>query len=93
MAAGVLGLYPNPATGSTVNILPSPYSGISNVRVEIYTVAFRKVLDETFDSVPSGTAVVVTLTSRGGNSLSNGLYYGVVTTHSGRTLGKLLVLR
>jgi len=88
-----LGLYPNPAPGSTVNILPPPYSGVSNVRVEIYTVAFRKVLDETFDSVPSGTVVVVTLTGRGGSVLSNGVYYLVVTTNSGRTLGKLLVLR
>jgi rhamnogalacturonan endolyase len=90
---GTLGIYPNPATGPTVNFLPPTYSGISNVRVEIYTVAFRKVLDETFDAIPSGKAVVVHLTGRGGNPLANGVYYVVVTTNTGRVTGKLLVLR
>ena len=88
-----MGIYPNPATGPTVNFLPPTYSGISNVRVEIYTVAFRKVLDETFDAIPSGKAVVVHLTGRGGNPLANGVYYVVVTTNTGRVTGKLLVLR
>lgn len=89
----MLGLYPNPVSGSVVNIPPPAYSGTSNVRVEIYTVAFRKVLDETFDSVPSSTAMVVTLAGRGGSVLANGVYYVVVTTKSGRTTGKLLVLK
>jgi hypothetical protein len=90
---GHVGIYPNPGTGPTVQILPPPYMGLSNVRVEVYTLAFRKVKDETFDSIPSGTAVTLTLTGRGGNNLANGIYYVVVTTHSGRTIGKLLVLR
>jgi hypothetical protein len=88
-----VGIYPNPVTGPTVNILPPSYVGYSNVRVEIFTINFRKVQDTTFDSVPTGTAVVVSLTGRGGNPLANGLYYVVVTTNSGRAIGKLLVLR
>lgn len=88
-----MGLYPNPVAGSAVNILPPPYTGTSNVRVEIYTVSFRKVLDKSYDSVTSGTAVVVTLTGTGGDPLANGVYYVVVMTNAGRTIGKLLVLR
>jgi hypothetical protein len=90
---GKLGIYPNPAPGPTVKILPPSYNGISNVRVGIYTLAFRKVQDTTFDSVPSGTAVTISLTGRGGNPLANGLYYVVVTINGHRSTGKLLVIR
>jgi O-glycosyl hydrolase len=90
---GHVGIYPNPAPGPTVNILPPSYTGISNVRVEIYTLAFRKVQDHTYDSVPSGTALTVPLTGRSGNYLANGVYYVVVTVNGQRTIGKLLVLR
>jgi hypothetical protein len=93
VAQGTVGIYPNPVTGPTVNVLPPPYLGYSKVRVEIFTVNFRKVQDTTFDSVPSGTAVVVSLTGWGGHFLANGLYYVVVTTNNGRAIGKLLVLR
>ncbi len=90
---GVIEIYPNPGTGPTVQILPPPYLGLSNVRVEVYTLAFRKVKDETFDSIPSGTAITLTLTGRGGNNLANGIYYVTVTVNGKRTIGKLLVLR
>jgi hypothetical protein len=93
VAQGTVGIYPNPVTGPTVNVLPPPYLGYSKVRVEIFTVNFRKVQDTTFDSVPSGTAVVVSLTGWGGHFLANGLYYVVVTTNSGKTIGKLLILK
>lgn len=88
-----MGIYPNPAPGPTVNILPPSYNGISNVRVEIYTLAYRKVQDTTFDSVPSGTAVTISLTGRDGKPLSNGIYYVVVTVNGQRATGKLLVLK
>jgi hypothetical protein len=90
---GTVGIYPNPVTGPVVNILPAPYAAVSGVRVEVFTVAFRKVVDETFQPVPSGTPLSLALTDRGGNRLSNGLYYVVVTTRGGKALGKLLVLR
>jgi hypothetical protein len=91
--AGKVGIYPNPVTGPTVEILPPVYTGTSNVRIEIYTTAFRKVQDKTYSAVPSGTAITVSLTGRGGNPLANGIYYVVVTTSSGRATGKMLVLR
>jgi hypothetical protein len=88
-----VGIYPNPVTGTTVQILPPPYMGIANVRVEVFSLAFRKVKDETFYSIPSGTAVTLTLIGRGGNLLANGIYYVVVTVNEQRATGKLLVLR
>jgi hypothetical protein len=90
---GHVGIYPNPVSGPTVQVLPPPYTGVAKVRVDIYTLAFRKVQDTTFDSVPSGTAVTVSLTGRGGNPLANGLYYVVVTVNGQRSTGKLLVIR
>ncbi len=86
-------IYPNPVTGPTVNVLPPAYTGVSNVEVEIFTTAFRKVQEETFPNVPSGTAVRVQLTDRWGTPLANGLYYVVVIVDGHRSFGKLLVLR
>ncbi len=91
--AGHVGLYPNPVPGGTVNILPPSYPGLSKVRIEVFTVNFRKVVDWTEDSVPSGTALHLPLVSRWGGPMANGLYYVVVTTNGGKTIGKLLVLR
>jgi hypothetical protein len=48
-------------SGPAVNVLPAPYWGSSNVRVEIFTPNFRKVKDETFTNVPSGTAVTANI--------------------------------
>lgn len=90
---GTVGIYPNPAVGPTVEILPAPYEGFLNVRVEVFTVNFRKVKDETFYSIPSGTPVTLVLSNSWGNRLANGLYYVVVTSKAGRATGKLLVLR
>jgi hypothetical protein len=90
---GLVGIYPNPVSSPTVNILPPFYSGISDVRVEIITLAFRKAQDQTYRALSSGTPITLSLTGRAGNNLSNGLYYVVVTTNTGRAMGKLLILR
>jgi hypothetical protein len=86
-------IYPNPVTGPTVNVLPPVYSGVSDVQVEIFTLAFREVQDEIFRSVPSGVAVRVELTDHRGTPLANGLYYIVVIVDGHRSIGKLLVIR
>jgi hypothetical protein len=91
--SGVVLIYPNPVSGPTVQILPPAYSGITSVRVEIYTLAFRKVQDKTYPPMPSGTAITLTLTGKSGNPLANGVYYVVVTVDGHRSIGKLLVLR
>jgi hypothetical protein len=86
-------IYPNPAKGDTVNVLPPTHAGMEDMRVEIFTSAFRKVLDETFASVPPGVAVTVELKDQWGASLADGLYYVVVTVNGKRSIAKLLVLR
>jgi mannan endo-1,4-beta-mannosidase len=86
-------LFPNPVTGPIVNILPPSFSGELNIRVEVFTLAFRKVLDITFPQVSSGTVVTLNLTGKGGRPLSNGLYYVVVETNGKKATEKLLVIR
>lgn len=91
-SSGVV-VYPNPVTGPTVSVLPPAYQGLGDVRVEIFTIAFRKVQDETFWNVPSGKPVTVELTDRRGAPLADGVYYIVVTVDGHRSTGKLLVIR
>ena len=86
-------IYPNPAPGPTVNILPPPYSGFSDVNVKIFTVAFRKVKEQNYSNIPSGQAVPLELTDRWGTPLASGMYYVMVNTNGGRSFGKLLVQR
>jgi hypothetical protein len=86
-------IYPNPVTGPSVNLLPPAYVGSQNVRVEIFTLSFRKVLDKTFPNVPSGTPINLPLADSFGHPLANGLYYAVVTVGGEHSIGKLLVLK
>ena len=90
--AGVV-LFPNPAFGPSVNVLPPSYTDSQDVRVEIFTLSFRKVLDTAIPNTPSGTAVTVILDDRWGKPLADGLYYVVVTVNGGHSVGKLLILR
>lgn len=76
-----------------MGILPPAYNGSSDVRVQVFTLAFRKIQDTTFPGVPEGTAVTVRLADRFGTPLANGLYYVAVQTSRGRSVSKLLVLR
>lgn len=89
----LLVVYPNPATGGTVSVLPASYTGVSDVQVQIFTIAFRMVQQETYPSVPPGMAVKVSLTDKGGVPLANGLYYLVVTVNGHRSIGKLLIVQ
>jgi hypothetical protein len=86
-------IYPNPAPGQSVYVLPPAYQGIEDVRIEIFTEAFRKILDKTYPSVPSGAAVTVELKDKWGAPLANGLYYVVVIIDGHRFIAKLLILR
>ena len=85
-------IYPNPAPGGVVNVLPPPYTGSPDIRIEIFTSAFRKVQDKTYSNVPSGQSVPVSLTDRFGSPLAGGIYYIRVTVDGHRSIGKLLVV-
>lgn len=87
-------VYPNPATGGSVRLhllLPSS----SNITVEIFTTAFRKVQETVFPAQPVGVDMVVNLVDKSGITLADGLYYISVSTplSSTRKITKLLILR
>ena len=64
------------------------------VRVRLYTVAMRKVAEQSFDPRPSGVYDFdLLLKDVKGSDLGNGFYYLVVETQAGRSIGKLLLLR
>jgi len=63
------------------------------VKVELFTTAFRKVLQSDFDNIPTGTKVSIDLNDNWGRPLASGIYYVVVTTGQSRSIGKLLILR
>ena len=87
-------VYPNPSDGSQpVSIHVPGRTGISDVMVQIFTVAFRLVQQEDFEQVPLGTDVPIELKDRTGKVLASGLYYVVVTIDGQKIIGKLMILR
>jgi hypothetical protein len=84
-------VYPNPATGLTTTIqLPS--SNMSNVKVQIFTVAMREVQTRTAAQV-IGNTLMISLTDKGGVALADGLYYFVIQCGGQHWMNKVLILR
>jgi hypothetical protein len=75
-----------------VSLLPPSYNGSGEVRVEVFTSAFRKVASFDFPNTPSGVAVVLVLQDDHGVPLANGIYYVRVRTPGGHSMAKLMVL-
>ena len=87
-------VYPNPADGTEpVRLRPPAYLGVSDVKVRLFTLAFRKVQENTYSQVPAGTDVPISLTDKWGKPLASGLYYVVVNTTQGRSIAKFLIIR
>ncbi|MGH7738703.1 MAG: hypothetical protein ACREL1_01030 [bacterium] len=64
------------------------------LKVEVFTVAFRKVNEISWMNVRPGiTDVAIPLTDKRGSPLANGLYYVFARTTSERFITKLLILR
>jgi hypothetical protein len=85
-------VFPNPTSGGTVQLYPGLTSA-SNVSIEIFTVAFRKVAVLDDPNVQPGASVPIPLVDKWGTPLASGLYYVVVQTNQGRSIVKLLILR
>jgi hypothetical protein len=70
---------------------------VDEVKVKIYTTAFRKVFEQDGLSTQPGTTLVTLDWSTQGIDLANGLYYVVLSSKSGgketRQVMKMLVLR
>jgi hypothetical protein len=86
-------LYPNPANGDQVKVALPSLASPGEVRVQVFTLAYRKVQDVTLPNVQPGTPVTLDLLDKWGVKLSNGLYYLVVRIGQERQVVKLLVAR
>jgi hypothetical protein len=87
-------LYPNPVSVGNSTLLQLTLGAASNVRVQIFTVSFRKVFDQTYPNLAEGIHnLSIPLVDREGTPLANGLYYVVVTVNGQRTILKLLILK
>ena len=86
-------LYPNPATGGQVSIVVPNGVGSGDLKIQIYTVGYRKVQDLVIPQVVSGSTVTLRLLDKAGVQLSNGLYYLVVDGIQGKAILKLIALR
>jgi hypothetical protein len=86
------GIFPNPISVGNAVTLEAKLVGVSDIRVKIFTVAFRKVLDLKFGNEPIGVRDLVIPFDQGG-TLANGLYYLMVDIGGSRSVLKLLILR
>jgi hypothetical protein len=85
-------IYPNPASSTTAAI-QLPAVSTSEVKIQMFTVAFRKVKEATISNPTLGMPISINLSDNAGYPLANGLYYVVVLTDQSRWVEKLLVLR
>ena len=85
-------LYPNPVYGGDQVHIQPPLRAPTDVRVEIFTTAFRKTQDEVFPQTAVGAVLSIHLTDKRNNPLANGLYYLVVSTSQEKWRMKLLIL-
>jgi hypothetical protein len=85
-------LWPNPSHGEAVTVNPG-LTGLSDVRVQVFTTAYRKVQDQLFPQMAPGMILAIKPYDKWGTPLANGLYYLVLTSNKGRWIGKWLVTR
>jgi hypothetical protein len=85
-------VFPNPSDGKPVKVVP-PITSVSDVKVQVLTLSFREVYEQTFLIVQPGTSLTIPSADQWNKPLANGLYYVVVTTPHDRYLGKWLILR
>ncbi|HJT24650.1 MAG TPA: hypothetical protein VJ873_08750, partial [bacterium] len=86
-------VFPNPSSGNPVNVMPPVYPGAADVRVQLFTIAFRKVQEQSYSSLPYGP-VKINMLDEWGSPLASGLYYVVITVNdSQRSVAKLLLFR
>lgn len=85
-------LYPNPVFSGFYTIQPFVPS-TADVRVQVFTTSFRKVLDWTYGQVAPGQVLTLPAKDGNGTPLANGLYYVVEEADGKRSILKLLILR
>ena len=86
-------LYPNPVKHSDPVLIHLNTGIVSDVKVQVYTLSFRKIEEFTVPHVAAGGDVVLELADKWNSALSNGLYYVRVTTAERTSTLKLLVIK
>lgn len=87
-------IYPNPVNGpNPVHVYIPGLTAVSDVKVQVFTVAFRKVRKETFSGVLPNGSVLLSLKDNWNKPLANGLYYVLIETPQKHFIEKLIVLR
>ena len=87
-------IFPNPASGPSVQVQVSGLTTTTKVSLQIFTTAMRKVSEQTYHSQGPGTVTLtLSLTDSTGVALANGVYYVVIRADNQRTTLKLMVLR
>jgi uncharacterized repeat protein (TIGR01451 family) len=92
-------VFPNPVDGRTesVQVLIPLGQDAGEVKVQVFTTAYRKVLEKSLGSMKAGTGSSnvrsLELRDLKGKKLANGVYYLVVATHQGKAIGKFLIVR
>lgn len=85
-------LFPNPVKRVSAVNLQVPLATTSNVRVQVFSIAFRKVLDYTYMQVQPGTNLSIPMADAWDKKLGNGLYYVSVEIGGKRWILKMIVL-
>jgi hypothetical protein len=87
-------IYPNPSDGTKPVNIHVATTVPSNITVQIFTAAFRKIQETSFNQQPVGMDIQVNLTDKFGSPLASGLYYVVVRVNeTKRLIGKLHIIR
>jgi hypothetical protein len=86
-------IYPNPWNGGSDPSVRVTLQHLSDLKIRMFTTAYRKVWEGDFSQVPVGTEnFEIGLRDKKGTSLANGVYYIVVDTFKRRFISKLLLV-
>ncbi len=87
-------IYPNPATGPSIQIAMPSSMPAGTVKIVIYTTGYRFINSMVLHNVQPGATLTLQLLDKPGTPLANGLYFVAMTLPNGyRTILKLIVLR
>jgi hypothetical protein len=86
-------VYPNPVIANLPVYVHLPLQGLSEVKVELFTLAFRKVLSLPTVRLNPGQDLSLPLQDSWGANLADGIYYVAVTVNGKRMIAKLLILK
>lgn len=73
--------------------MPPPFTNGQDLKVQIFTPAFRKVHEDDHLQPLPGVGLTLELKDKTGVPLANGLYYVVLDLDGHRSIAKLLILR